>query len=280
MAGDWLKLHRKLADSIVMSDDWLCRLWISCLLRAGWRERYFSGHPIPPGSFAFTFRQWCELLGVSRSKLESGLNRLESIGSITRNPRQHFTVVTICKWESYQDESDDIRDAGRTLARPPAGRQPDADEHTKEESKELKEGEEGFTPPEGSGDLIDQELLDWCHWWNGLRAEGLVPAKVETEPPSGEVVRGWRRLKKSASLRALCADKDAIATAIRSSPFCQEPWFRLEKVLGGKNRDGALIVKRLLDGGYASGNRTPVRRPNSATYDPDAASKNPDIGIF
>lgn len=112
------------------------------------------------------------------------------------------------------------------------------------QDKTLAPLEGGCNPP---------ALVEWIDWWNGLRAEGLVPVGADPDPPSQALQKAFTRVSKSAALRALWADRDRVAFQIRSASFCQEPWFRPEKLLAGKNRDGELIVKKLLEGGFADG---------------------------
>jgi len=118
------------------------------------------------------------------------------------------------------------------------------------------------------------DLHDWIEWWNGLHANGLVSSKASTAP-SKAVTKAWSTVQKSFELQELLADRSAIETAIQQSNFVRGGWFRLEKLLGGKNRAGEFIVRMLVDGGYASTaeNRTantgpgvnfdPMRRCNS-----------------
>ena len=103
-SGDWIKLHRSMEHSLAMSDDWLCRLWMACLLKANWRVGYFKGEAIQPGEFAFSYRLWCESLRVSRSKLVRGLKKLESAGQVRVKAGHHFSTVTICNWSTYQND--------------------------------------------------------------------------------------------------------------------------------------------------------------------------------
>lgn len=104
----------------------------------------------------------------------------------------------------------------------------------------------------------DPELRDWLQWWNSLTSSKLVPAGVNEDEPSQGVLKGWNRVRqksqKGKRLRELLADRDAIEQEIRVSPFCRENWFRLEKLFGGTNRDGELIVEKLLQGGYRERN--------------------------
>jgi hypothetical protein len=94
-------------------------------------------------------------------------------------------------------------------------------------------------------------LRPWLEWWNGLRAESLVPCGVDVEAPSQAIVKAWGRVEKSAQLRKMLADRAAIESQIRGSPFVwSSGWFRLERLFGGNNKDGELILRKLLDGGY------------------------------
>lgn len=102
-SGDWIKLHRSMEDSVAMSDDWLCRLWITCLLKANWKVGFFKGYQVKPGQFAFSQRLWCEQMQVSRNKLSRGLKILQNAGQIELKTGQQFSIVTICNWGTYQD---------------------------------------------------------------------------------------------------------------------------------------------------------------------------------
>ena len=104
-------------------------------------------------------------------------------------------------------------------------------------------------------DDADGQLREWSRWWNALREEGLVSAGVNKERPSSAIRRAWKRCQRSSEVRELLAQRDALEDRIRKSTFCREGWFRLEKLLGAKNRDGELIVRKLLEGGYVSNRR-------------------------
>lgn len=106
-------------------------------------------------------------------------------------------------------------------------------------------------PPEGG---CPPELEKLIGWWNDLRGKSLVPAGVKSDPPLSEaVVRGWSRVQHSALLREKLADLERLTSEIEAAPFCREGWFRFEKLLGARNRDGEFIVVKLLEGGYRNG---------------------------
>ena len=94
------------------------------------------------------------------------------------------------------------------------------------------------------------ELLSWVAWWNDLKREGLVAAGVSGEPISEDVKRGWKRVTESKEVRQLLSDREVLVKEIKASAFLRAGWFTLGKLLGGKNRDGAYIAQRIVDGGY------------------------------
>lgn len=106
------------------------------------------------------------------------------------------------------------------------------------------------TPPIVPQEKVSEELQNLGHWWNRLKAAGLVPAGVNAASPSDAVRKGWAKCQRIPELRALIKDLDRLEAEIRLADICREGWFRLEKLLGAKNRAGAFIVEVLAEGGY------------------------------
>lgn len=111
-------------------------------------------------------------------------------------------------------------------------------------------GKESCAAEAAARNESDSELRDWLTWWNGLKASGLVPHGCNPEEPSQGVLAGWKRVQAKPKLRRLLVDRDAIEREIRASDFCRESWFRLEKLFGGTNRTGGLVIENLLEGAY------------------------------
>src|SRR5438105_5518803 len=76
--GGYIKVWRKMLDSEVMEDDWLCRLWIWCLLKAKWEPSKRAGKP-SRGQFVTSGGLASEELKVSRSKWLRGIERLRAL---------------------------------------------------------------------------------------------------------------------------------------------------------------------------------------------------------
>lgn len=126
----------------------------------------------------------------------------------------------------------------------------------------------------------DTELRDWLIWWNTLKACGLVAAAVNVDEPSQGAIAGWKRVQKSKSLRALLIDRDAIRREIEASSICRRGWFDFAKLCGGKNRDGEVVISKLLAGGYRDYSQPVSRQGAGQNYDPAAAEKDAQHGTF
>ena len=122
-----------------------------------------------------------------------------------------------------------------------------------------------------ASDAVPDEALSWITWWNRLKAEGLVHAKVSVNPSRG-VVTGVKRLRGSKELRELLSDRDRVERAIRQSDFVRGSWFTLPKLLGGTNKEGDYVAAKLLSGGYEQSNGFAA----SNGYPPPSSSSVPD----
>ncbi len=104
MAAGWFKVHRSLLDHPIMQDDWHCRLFLWCLAKANWKTSEFKGELLLPGQFVTGRNSGSDELNVSPSKFKRGLDVLaDRFGSITLQPNNQFTTVTICNWSLYQE---------------------------------------------------------------------------------------------------------------------------------------------------------------------------------
>lgn len=113
---------------------------------------------------------------------------------------------------------------------------------------------------------VDEELHGWLVWWNTLRGNKppLVPCGVSVDEPSKAIRKAWAIVLRDKSLQRLALDRDAIEREIRGSEFVRDAgWFRPEKVLAGKNREGEWIVKKLIEGGYRNKPKTPKESHDS-----------------
>lgn len=108
MAG-WIKLHRKLKNSLVFDNPDLLKVWIWCLLKAthddysqmvGLQEVYLE-----KGQFVFGRKVASSELKMSESKTYRLIKKLETMQNLNIKANNKYSIITIANWELYQSDS-------------------------------------------------------------------------------------------------------------------------------------------------------------------------------
>ena len=252
MNSGWFRLHRQLIDSQVFADAECLKLWIWLLSKASSKQRHVGMSigrcrkivSIAPGQCIVGRESAALALGWHPSTFRNRLKRIEAMGMISTQVNTHWSVVSITNWLVFQTKMEQSRTAEGQPIGQPTGQSKDTNK------KEKKVKNEEKVENEETQESVDASLLEWIAFWNSLKAKGLVSAGASQVPSEG-VVKSWGRVKKSEELRGLLSDRQAIETKIQEQPFLLGGWFSLSKLFGGKNTDGELIVRKILDGGYA-----------------------------
>ena len=111
MSGQWVKLYRKLLDSQVWSDPNTRELFIYLLLTVNWKDGWFHGKKIPRGSTATSIELLAERLEWSPSKTIRTIDKCIDQGVVTKQATNKYTVLTIVKYCTYQDNEEPNRRA-------------------------------------------------------------------------------------------------------------------------------------------------------------------------
>lgn len=209
MAGDWIRLHRKLLESAVFSDDWLLKLWVWCLLRASYCDRQIGGFTVPAGSFVTGRFAAADELNVSPSKWYRGIHQLASLGMISLSASQERTIVTVCNWATYQSESavrEQQPDSNRTASEQQVNNERTASEQQSDTREEGKEGKDN-TPkaPKGASNGYCQSFEEW---WSAY------PKKSGKEA----AFKAWTKAGKQLKVKMVADAKDVAAFLLR---LCQ-----------------------------------------------------------
>lgn len=107
-------LHRCILDSQVFAHQVALKIWIWCLCRATWKERYVPfktnrGEKVIkllPGQFIFGRYKAEEELGIDGSTIYKWIQKFASsdFGMIEIESNNKYSIITICKWNDYQVE--------------------------------------------------------------------------------------------------------------------------------------------------------------------------------
>lgn len=102
MCNGWIKLHRKILDWEWFTSPSTLQLFIYLLLRANKEDKKWRGILIKRGQLVTSVATISEETKLSTQQVRTSLNRLKSTNEITSKTTNKFTLVTVCKYESYQ----------------------------------------------------------------------------------------------------------------------------------------------------------------------------------
>ena len=106
----YIKLHRGILESSIFASQIGLKIWIWILLKANYTEKFVpikigkgeSILKVERGSFVFGRFKAEEELNIDGSTVYKWLKKLESEQMITINSNSHYSIVTVCKYDSYQ----------------------------------------------------------------------------------------------------------------------------------------------------------------------------------
>ena len=110
-AEGWIKIHRRLKNHWIWKDSEKLKWWIDILLEANHEER-----KIPIGNTVLVCKRgqtakseitWANEWGVDRGRVRRFFKMLEDDEMICLKNEQKTTMITICNYESYQDQRPD-----------------------------------------------------------------------------------------------------------------------------------------------------------------------------
>lgn len=81
----------------------MVHIWIYFLLKANDNDYQWHGIDIHRGSFVTSYDSICKATGLSMQNVRTCINRLKSTNEITVKSTNKFTIITICKYDSYTD---------------------------------------------------------------------------------------------------------------------------------------------------------------------------------
>lgn len=233
MEGNYIRLNRK-----ILQWEWYQNintkiLFLHCLLKANWKDGRFEGTTVPRGSFVTSVKQLSSELGLTNDEIRTALKHLLKTGEVTRQTTNKYTVITVCNYDFYQNETKQIPDSSQTGTKPsPDNAQPIAKPFPTIEKGKKERREENKTPPLSprGGKGARQEP-------KGQKTQGQLLESLLLETPVSDCLlksikewleykkerrftykeRGLKMLLKQASENAEKYGDKAVASAIRDS---------------------------------------------------------------
>lgn len=107
MANDmngFIVIHRKILEWEWYTDNVVKTVFIHCLLRANFRDTAWRGHSIKRGQFITSYANLAEECGITVNQARRAISALCTTGEITHKSHGKYSVVTVVKYDYYQDD--------------------------------------------------------------------------------------------------------------------------------------------------------------------------------
>lgn len=102
----WICLYKKLINWEWYQDGNTCRLFIHLLLLANYEDKRWHGILIKRGQLITSSEHLAKDLNLSRQQIRTAINKLKSTNEITTKSTNKYTLITIEKYEDYQNKED------------------------------------------------------------------------------------------------------------------------------------------------------------------------------
>jgi DNA-binding transcriptional MerR regulator len=102
----WIKIHRKFLDWEWFNKSEAVHLFLYLVLKANHKDAQWQGIDIKKGQFITSFGKISADTGISLQVIRTLLKKFEKTNEINIQTTNKFTIVTICKYECYQQENE------------------------------------------------------------------------------------------------------------------------------------------------------------------------------
>jgi uncharacterized phage protein (TIGR02220 family) len=99
----WVKLHRKFNDWEWKTSPKHIAVFIDLLINANHKDRKYRGDIVKKGQLTTSYDAISKRTGVSIQSIRTVLKDLKSTNEVTHKSTRHYSIITICNWDNYQD---------------------------------------------------------------------------------------------------------------------------------------------------------------------------------
>lgn len=188
----WIKLHRKILDSRLFSNEGLFKVWIYCLLRANYHDSWWTvpvGRTetevfVKRGQFIFGRKSAAKKLKMKPSTLWKRMEKLKDMRNIDIESNTNFSLVSVIKYDSYQGlennggtESNHRGTTGEPLGNTYKNVKKDENEKEEKDLREKSEFDQFFShyPSQRRKDRPDA----WAAWKQTRKDRPTTPLLLE-----------------------------------------------------------------------------------------------------
>jgi len=111
--GGWIKIFSKFLQWEWFDKAEMVQLFIYLLLCANYKDLYWRGIPVKRGQLLTSRDKISKDTGLTERQIRTCLSRLKTTGEIAVKTTNKYSIITICKYEEYQDDLQSARPTER-----------------------------------------------------------------------------------------------------------------------------------------------------------------------
>lgn len=120
----FIKLHRQFLNWQWYTEPNVMRVFLHLLLKATFKEFKWKEENISKGQVIVGRKRLAEELKISESQVRTALKKLERSGEIAIKSTNKYSVITIRKWDFFQNEKGSFANKSPTNSRQIANKSP------------------------------------------------------------------------------------------------------------------------------------------------------------
>jgi hypothetical protein len=105
----WIKLHRRMLEWEWYDHLPTFRVFIHILLKTNRKESEWKKEKLKPGQIVVGRKSLAEETGLSEQQVRTAIANLQSSQQITIKSTNKYSVITICNWDTYQDNETSVQ---------------------------------------------------------------------------------------------------------------------------------------------------------------------------
>lgn len=102
----FVKLYRTMREWEWYTDSKTVHLFLHILLSANWKPKKWQNVELQRGQFITSYDHLSRETGLTKQEVRTRLKRLEKTGEINTATNTRYTLITVCKYDTYQQQDD------------------------------------------------------------------------------------------------------------------------------------------------------------------------------
>lgn len=100
----WIKVHRKMVEWEWYDCPNTLRVFLHCLLKSNYTEKFWRGQHIRAGEFITSYDKMGQELNLTGKQVRTSLNKLKRTGEVAVKTTNKYSLIQVVNYSNHQDE--------------------------------------------------------------------------------------------------------------------------------------------------------------------------------